>query len=254
MRGACVQYEVEGESRSVLKELSFTIESGESVAIVGRNGSGKTTLLRSLAGLQALDRGSVEYIGAEVDQEPVIGWMPQDYRSALYPWWPVQENIIVGTSRSDLTSSDQDYISTILDNAGIQRDGYPYRLSGGQKQIVCFLRAVFRPKLELVLLDEPFSALDVRHRLELRNVLKEQNEAKSFSSVMVTHDLVEAVYVADRVLLLTEDSAGGTFLRAFPTSGVEKGKDLGHGEKELMKVVDEIEQYVEEAHDVDSRS
>lgn len=205
IRGVSVQFESNGTITRALHEASLSILNGERVALVGRNGSGKSTLLRVIAGLQHPNTGAVAY-PAFGKNGPTIGWMPQDYRNALYPWWSVDENLTMGGSTAIETLEDADTISEVMKMAGIELNKPPFELSGGQQQIVAFLRAAFRPGASLVLLDEPFSALDVKHRIRLRKFLRSHTAGRGQTLVVVTHDLLEAARIGDRVVVLSQES------------------------------------------------
>jgi sulfonate transport system ATP-binding protein len=179
--------------RTVLHAVDLDIAPGEFVAIVGRSGCGKSTLLRLLAGLEAPSRGSVHFEGPQDTR-----LMFQDAR--LLPWKRVAENVSLGLPR------DRDHAQRVheaLAAVGLAdraRD-WPAALSGGQRQRVALARAlVHRPRL--LLLDEPLGALDALTRIEMHALIERLWREHGFTAVLVTHDVAEAVALADRVLLV----------------------------------------------------
>jgi sulfonate transport system ATP-binding protein len=182
-----------------LRGLSLAIEEGEFVAIVGRSGCGKSTLLRLLAGLDQPSDGETMVGG-----EPVSGrvgearLMFQDAR--LLPWRRVLDNVGIGLADDWRTKSYDALKSVGLDD---RAGDWPAILSGGQRQRVALARAlVSRPKL--LLLDEPFGALDALTRLEMQSLVETVWLEQKFTAVLVTHDVAEAVALADRVILLDD--------------------------------------------------
>jgi sulfonate transport system ATP-binding protein len=183
--------------RPVLRNLSFEIAPGEFVAIVGRSGCGKSTLLRLLAGLNLADAGQIR-----INQRPVTGvvsearLMFQDPR--LLPWRRVIANVGIGQRGNWYYEALSALRSVGLD--GREHD-WPAILSGGQRQRVALARAlVSRPKL--MLLDEPFAALDALTRLEMQQLIEAMWLRQRFTALLVTHDVREAIGLADRVILL----------------------------------------------------
>ncbi len=185
--------------RPVLRDLSFEIAPGEFVAIVGRSGCGKSTLLRLLAGLNAADAGDIR-----VDRRPVTNvvgearLMFQDPR--LLPWRRVIANVGIGLGGNWYYEALTALRSVGLD--GREHD-WPAMLSGGQRQRVALARAlVSRPKL--MLLDEPFAALDALTRLEMQQLIEAMWLRQRFTALLVTHDVREAIGLADRVILIEQ--------------------------------------------------
>lgn len=189
---------------SVLTGIDVTVDDGEFVAVLGRSGSGKTTLLRVLAGLETLDAGSLEWQDTSGGARPQTGVVFQ--RALLMPWLTVAENIRFGRRfATHRASFENDYALGLLRRFGLDglADRYPDQLSGGQAQRVAIIRAAaIRPRL--LLLDEPFSALDPAVRGELRSWLAELAAELGITVVLVTHDVDEALELADRIVLLSE--------------------------------------------------
>lgn len=189
---------------AALRHIDLSIGSGEFLAILGRSGSGKSTLLRVLAGLDSLSAGTVHWPGG--GGRPRTGLVFQD--PTLLPWLTVGQNIAFArrfaAQRSGFTVEYAQNLTERFGLAGI--DGrYPAEVSGGQAQRAAILRAVAaRP--HLLLLDEPFSALDPATRQDLRAWLTELAAEIDITIVLVTHDVSEAVQLADRIVLLADGS------------------------------------------------
>lgn len=195
-----------------LEQVSLDIPEGEFTALLGPSGSGKTTLLRIIAGLEFPDRGSVWFGGKNVTHSPAaargIGFVFQHY--ALFGHMTVAENVAFGLSvmkRSQRPSRHdiRHRVAELLDLVrlpGLEKR-YPSQLSGGQRQRVALARALARNP-RILLLDEPFGALDAKVRRELRGALKEIHDRLGLTSIFVTHDQEEAFALADRVALLNE--------------------------------------------------
>ncbi len=184
-----------------LEQISLNVDAGEIVALVGGSGCGKTTLLRMISGLEAPSRGHVAIDGETIHApHPAIGLVFQEAR--LLPWLTVAENISFGLD--DLPKAEQDArVDEALLRVGLAGYGkrWPRELSGGQAQRVSIVRAlVTQPKA--LLLDEPFSALDALTREKLQDHLLALWETHRPTLVLVTHDVEEAVALADRAIVL----------------------------------------------------
>nr|WP_177200651.1 ATP-binding cassette domain-containing protein [Roseateles sp. YR242] len=180
--------------REVLAGLDLDIRAGEFVAVIGRSGCGKSTLLRLLAGLEKPSTGELD-AGAVKD----LRFMFQDAR--LLPWARVQDNVALGLEGREA----RDRAAAALAQVGLADRGkeWPARLSGGQRQRVALARAlVHTPRL--LLLDEPLGALDALTRIEMQRLIERLWLRQGFTAVLVTHDVAEAVALADRVLLIEE--------------------------------------------------
>ncbi len=219
-----------------VNDVSLHIETGEMVAFLGPSGSGKTTLLRIIAGLEFADSGSISFHGENVTEksanERKAGFVFQSY--ALFNHLTVFENIAFGlrvAPRSKRLSKEKinERVTSLLET--IQLPGlanrFPTQLSGGQRQRVAFARALaVEPRV--LLLDEPFGALDAKVRRELRRWLAEFHERTHLTSLFVTHDQEEAFEVADRIVVIDKgaiqqvgtpeeikSSEGNTFVKEF---------------------------------------
>lgn len=187
----------------VLKNIDLHIKPGEFVAIVGKSGCGKSTLLRNITGLEKATSGEIRQ-----DQQSINGIndqariMFQDAR--LLPWLSVLENVGVGLG---LEKGWEDRAKWALQQVGLEDRAkeWPSILSGGQKQRVALARALAsRPKL--MLLDEPLGALDALTRMEMQALIETLWHEQKFTAVLVTHDMTEAITLADRVILIEEGS------------------------------------------------
>jgi sulfate transport system ATP-binding protein len=197
---------------AALRDVSLDIQPGELVALLGPSGSGKTTLLRIIAGLNSPDRGCVYFDGQDATNLPVqdrrVGFVFQNY--ALFKHMTVADNIAYGLdvrprrsrpSRETIAARVEDLLSFV--QLGGLGKRYPAQLSGGQRQRVALARALaIEPRM--LLLDEPFGALDARVRKELRRWLREVHKETGLTTVFVTHDQDEAMELADRVVVLNE--------------------------------------------------
>ncbi|MGW4367190.1 ABC transporter ATP-binding protein [Nocardia takedensis] len=179
---------------TVLEGIDLDIAAGEIVALVGRSGSGKSTLLRILGGLASADRGTVT-----VDDQPTLVFQ----EARLIPWLPVVRNVALGRPRPRSRRRDEEVARGLLEQVGLREraDAWPLTLSGGEAQRVALARAlVAHPSL--LLLDEPFGALDALTRLSMHDLLLGLHAEHGFGVLLVTHDVAEAVTLADRVLVL----------------------------------------------------
>jgi len=190
------------------KNVSFSIEKGNLVALLGPSGSGKTTILRMLAGLEAPDSGDIFIQGRRVNDtapgERGIGFVFQNY--ALFRHMTVAENIGFGLQVKKVKKDNiQKRVEELISLTGLEglEKRYPHQLSGGQKQRVAFARAI-APNPSVLLLDEPFAAIDAKVRKELRTWLKEMIHKLGVTSIFVTHDQEEAIDVADEIIVTNQ--------------------------------------------------
>ena len=191
----------------VVDDVSFEVKPGELVALLGPSGGGKSTVLRMIAGLETADSGQVWLDGARVDhlhaREREVGFVFQHY--ALFRHMTVAENIAFGLSVRGVPAVEQrDRVTTLLEVMGLRGlgDRMPSQLSGGQRQRVALARAL-APRPKLLLLDEPFGAVDAKVREELRRWLRKLHDEVHTTSIFVTHDQEEAFAIADRVLIIS---------------------------------------------------
>ena len=190
-----------------LKNLSFDIKKSEFVSIVGPSGCGKTTILSLIAGLLEPTKGEILLDGESV-KNANIGYMFQ--RDHLFEWRSIYKNILLGLEVKNKKHSkeDEEYIDDLLKKYGLYdfKDKHPSELSGGMRQRVALIRTLaVKPKL--LLLDEPFSALDFQTRLDVCDDVKKIINQEKQTAILVTHDISEAISLSDRVFILTKRPA-----------------------------------------------
>lgn len=195
-------YILEGAERPVLKDINLKVEHNEIVAVVGASGCGKSTLLRLVVGLDADYRGTISWGGQDTPSLSKVGMVFQDHR--LYPWLTVQGNVDLALDNSSLSASERrDRTRNYLQLVGLAEyaKAYPRQLSGGMAQRAAIARALAQEP-EVLLMDEPFGALDSILRIRLQDELLSIWDKNKVSIVIVTHDVEEALYLADRVLVM----------------------------------------------------
>lgn len=199
-------YESRERRVEAIGDLSFEVRPGDFTCIVGPSGAGKTTLLKCLAGLLAPTRGSVRVNGHEVTSPPEeMAVVFQEYGRSLFPWKTVRENVELPLRERKVPKAERERTVTAalaavaLDNVG---DSYPWQLSGGMQQRVAIARAVaYQPKV--MVLDEPFAAVDAQTRADLEDLMLRLWSEFGLTLIFVTHDIDEAVYLGQRVLVLS---------------------------------------------------
>jgi NitT/TauT family transport system ATP-binding protein len=187
------------------ENFDLDIPKGKIVSIFGPNGCGKSTLINMIAGLIPIDGGEILFDGKSL-KDTTIGYVFQNYREALFPWWRTIDNIayplkLMGKSKAEVDRRLEELVASFDVKFDLNR--YPYELSGGQQQTASIMRAL-APNPEVLFLDEPFSALDFEMTLFIREKLQEVFMKTGTTMMLVSHDLEEAVYLADQVLLLTK--------------------------------------------------
>ncbi|MUH50618.1 MAG: ATP-binding cassette domain-containing protein [Actinobacteria bacterium] len=189
-----------------LQDITLTVRAGEFFTLLGASGSGKTTLLRIIAGLERATNGTVEIEGgtpAAARRAKRIGWVPQS--PALLPWRTVEENVRLLT-QVNRSANRREPVDTAAMLARVGLAGFekalPHELSGGMQQRVALVRA-FALGAPILLMDEPFAALDEITRFEMRHLLVDLWQSSGAAVVFVTHSLAEAAYLSDRVAVLT---------------------------------------------------
>ncbi len=209
-RDVSLQFETPQGPHRVLEDVSFTVAPGEFVSIVGQSGTGKSTLIRILGGLERAAPGSqVRHHGLDVAGPPngvVIVF--QDYQGSLLPWRTVERNVTLGLEAVLRGPERAERCRQALELVGLSeraRD-YPWRLSGGMQQRVQIARALAMQPGTL-LMDEPFGALDAITKGQLQDELQSVHKLVGATIVFVTHDIDEAVYLSDRVLVLADSPA-----------------------------------------------
>lgn len=187
-------------------DLTFDVRRGELVCIVGPSGAGKTTLLKCIAGLLAPTSGRIELDGVAVTSPPKkMALVFQEYGRSLYPWLTVAGNVDLPLRNQGVPRDQRrSVVERTLESVGLGGAGrkYPWQLSGGMQQRVAIARAVaYGP--EILVMDEPFAAVDAQTRADLEDLVRELWSSLGVTVLFVTHDIDESVYLAERVLVLS---------------------------------------------------
>ncbi|WP_238009347.1 ABC transporter ATP-binding protein [Dactylosporangium sp. AC04546] len=209
-RGASASYGG-GSGAPIFEGVDFDVQPGEFVSLLGGSGVGKTTLLRVLGGLHPAGKGSeVRFAGRPVTGPPDrVVMVFQNYAASLLPWRTVESNVRLGLERKVDKAEQHRRAGRALEMVGLAKNAhyYPRQLSGGMQQRVQIARAlVMNP--DALLMDEPFGALDAITKATLQDALLEIQRQTSMTVVFVTHDLDEAIYLSDRIIVLSGSPAG----------------------------------------------
>ena len=195
-------FTVDGQKVDVLKDINLEVQEGEFIAIVGHSGCGKSTLLKIIAGLEKNDTGLVTVDGKEVNGPGMDrGMIFQEHR--LFPWLSIEKNVqlgLKGLSKEEKTKLSNQYLELV--KLSEFKKAYPSQLSGGMSQRAAIARSLVSQP-EVLLLDEPFGALDALTKIELQEELLKIRERFHNTMLMVTHDIEEAVYLADRIVVMS---------------------------------------------------
>ncbi|CAH0118432.1 Aliphatic sulfonates import ATP-binding protein SsuB [Paenibacillus sp. CECT 9249] len=201
----------DGRQHRVLDDITLSVGQGEFVSLVGPSGSGKSTLLQLIGGLLLPDSGGIRIDGETVTgRKGLISYMPQ--QPALFPWFTIEENVTMaldiagGAKRSRQALREQAHEWLARAGLGGYERQYPRVLSGGMQQRASFVRAMLSPQ-ELICLDEPFGALDALTRLHMQQWLLGLWERHRRSVLLVTHSIDEAIYLSDRIYVLSSSPA-----------------------------------------------
>lgn len=193
---------VNGQSVDVLKDINLEIEEGEFVVIVGHSGCGKSTLLKMIAGLETNDTGELSVDGKEISGPGMDrGMIFQEHR--LFPWLSIEKNVqlgLKGLSKEEKRKLSDQYLELV--KLSEFKKAYPSQLSGGMSQRAAIARSLVSQP-EILLLDEPFGALDALTKIELQEEMLKIRERFHNTMIMVTHDIEEAVYLADRIVVMS---------------------------------------------------
>jgi NitT/TauT family transport system ATP-binding protein len=204
IRNVSKSFQLQGQTIDALKDANLSIRQGEFITLIGASGCGKSTLLRIIAGFEKPSSGEALMWGKPISEpEPQRGMVFQDY--ALFPWLSVRDNIAFGpVSRGVPKAQARETVERFVEMVGLGRfaDAYPHQLSGGMRQRVAIAR-VLANEAEVVLMDEPFGALDAMTRERLQEELLEIWARTKLTVVFVTHAIEEAIFLADRVVVMT---------------------------------------------------
>jgi NitT/TauT family transport system ATP-binding protein len=225
-----------------LEDINFTINEQEFVVLVGPSGCGKSTLLNIVGGLLSPSKGQVYFEGTEEDKEPTLGIVFQEI--ALFPWRSVFENVTFGleergASKAERAEKGKHYID-MVGLTGFE-NAYPKQLSGGMKQRAGIARAL-AVEPDLLLMDEPFSALDAQTRTIMQEELLTIWNRTKLNTLYVTHNIQEAVYLADRVIVLSRHP--GHIKKIIPIDLPKIGRDQDQYRAQFEKYADEIWQLI----------
>jgi nickel transport system ATP-binding protein len=199
------------EKQNVLHNVSFECKSGECLGIIGESGSGKSTLGRLILGIEKPDSGTIKFNGLNVVNRTVrlgnISAVFQDYKSSINPFFTVEEAIMEPLSIHNKSSEEnKEKVDDLLNQVGLSssyRNKYPHELSGGEVQRVCIARAIStEPKC--ILLDEAISSLDISVQTQVLDLLNDLKRIYSMSYVFITHDILAAAYICDRVIFFRD--------------------------------------------------
>lgn len=203
------QYFTKSGYKKAVEHISLELEEGQFMSFLGPSGCGKTTILSIIAGLIAPTEGKVNIDGRPLPKEnSIVGYMlQQDY---LFPWKTIQQNVLLGPKIQGTLSEDSvEKASRILEEIGLEntQNSFPSQLSGGMRQRVALARTLMiDPKL--LLLDEPFSALDYQTKLKLENLVSKILKNYNKTSILVTHDIGEAIAMSDEIYVLKANPGG----------------------------------------------
>jgi NitT/TauT family transport system ATP-binding protein len=191
---------------NAIDEVSFRVDAGEIVCVVGPSGCGKSTLLKAISGLHKATKGDIRLQGARINGVPGdLAVVFQDYSRSLFPWLNVTSNVEFPLRGSSLSKAERKArVQEALSWVGLSGVGrkHPWQLSGGMQQRVSIARALaYRPAL--MLMDEPFASVDAQTRADLEDLVLRVRSEHDMTILLVTHDIDESVYLADRVLVLS---------------------------------------------------
>ncbi len=206
VRGLKKTYESSNGSTQAIRDLTFRTTAGEIVCIVGPSGAGKTTLLRCIAGLLPPTDGQLVLEGEEILGPPEgMAVVFQEYGRSLFPWLTVTQNVDLPLKEKGIGKAERKRLVTdALSAVGLVDvpDSYPWQLSGGMQQRVAIARAVaYEPRI--LLMDEPFAAVDAQTRADLEDLVRQLWHRLGLTLLFVTHDIDEAIYLGQRVLVLS---------------------------------------------------
>jgi NitT/TauT family transport system ATP-binding protein len=199
-------YQTDGGPVEAVRNLTFDLRPGELACLVGPSGSGKTTLLKCISGLMAPTEGEVLLDGAKVTGPPKkMAVVFQEYGRSLFPWMRVRENVELPLKNQGMPTAERDrLVDEALEAVGLSHVplSFPWQLSGGMQQRVAIARAVaYQP--EVLLMDEPFAAVDAQTRADLEDLIRTVWKKLGVTVLFVTHDIDESVYLGERVIILS---------------------------------------------------
>lgn len=201
-------FPMEEGTLQVLKDINLVVNSGEFISIVGTSGCGKSTLIRTIAGLEMPTGGAI-YIGDKQVSGPSVetGMIFQEAR--LFPWRTVEENIAFGIHKKMRKKDKKELVQKYIDTVGLTgfEKALPNQLSGGMQQRVSIARALINNPAVL-LMDEPFGALDALTRINMQNEIMRIWEKEKTTMILITHDIDEAIFLSNRILIMDRNAGG----------------------------------------------
>ncbi|QDW30667.1 ABC transporter ATP-binding protein [Arthrobacter sp. KBS0702] len=206
VRGLKKVYQTDGGDVEAVRNLTFDLRAGELACLVGPSGSGKTTLLKCISGLMAPTEGEVLLDGKRVSGPPKkMAVVFQEYGRSLFPWMRVRDNVELPLKNQGVPKAERDrLVDEALEAVGLAHvpRSYPWQLSGGMQQRVAIARAIaYQP--EVLLMDEPFAAVDAQTRADLEDLIRVVWKKLGVTVLFVTHDIDESVYLGERVIILS---------------------------------------------------
>ncbi|CAN7483606.1 NitT/TauT family transport system ATP-binding protein [Arthrobacter sp. PvP023] len=206
VRGVKKVYQTDGGDIEAVRNLTFDLRAGELACLVGPSGSGKTTLLKCISGLMAPTEGEVLLDGRRVTGPPKkMAVVFQEYGRSLFPWMRVRDNVELPLKNQGMPKAERDrLVDEALEAVGLSGvpRSYPWQLSGGMQQRVAIARAIaYQP--EVLLMDEPFAAVDAQTRADLEDLIRVVWKKLGVTVLFVTHDIDESVYLGERVIILS---------------------------------------------------
>ncbi|MEV8039444.1 ABC transporter ATP-binding protein [Arthrobacter sp. NPDC080082] len=206
VRGLKKVYQTDGGDIEAVRNLTFDLRAGELACLVGPSGSGKTTLLKCISGLMAPTEGEVLLDGKRVSGPPKkMAVVFQEYGRSLFPWMRVRDNVALPLKNQGVPKAERDrLVDEALEAVGLSHvpRSYPWQLSGGMQQRVAIARAIaYQP--EVLLMDEPFAAVDAQTRADLEDLIRTIWKKFGVTVLFVTHDIDESVYLGERVIILS---------------------------------------------------
>ena len=206
VRGMKKVYDGRGRSVEAVRDLTFSVDAGELVCVVGPSGAGKTTLLRCIAGLLDTTEGEVVLEGERITEPPRgMAVVFQEYGRSLFPWMTVRQNVELPLKEKRIGKAERErLVQQALEAVSLEdvHAAHPWQLSGGMQQRVAIARAVaYEP--HVLLMDEPFAAVDAQTRADLEDLVRSLWRRLGVTVLFVTHDIDEAVYLGQRVLVLS---------------------------------------------------